>query len=83
MITITHLDPVARSVTFSANGQTKTITGLGEFRDEKSFIEYLEAVARVEMSDDLAPLPDMAKHLNKEVESASIPAKDEVSPDKE
>ena len=56
MIKITALDLAARTVTFQANGQTKTIEGLGDFPSQKAFVEYLEAVAHTEMAPTPEPL---------------------------
>lgn len=56
MIKITALDLDARTVTFQANGQTKTIEGLGDFPSQKAFVEYLESVARTDMPPTPEPL---------------------------
>lgn len=56
MITITNLDLANRTVTFTANGQTKTIEKLGDFPSQKAFVEYLESVARTDMPATPEPL---------------------------
>lgn len=56
MITITALDLANRTVTFTANGQTKTIEKLGDFPSQKAFVEYLESVARTDMPPAPEPL---------------------------
>lgn len=73
MITITNLDLAARTVTFQANGQTKTIEGLGDFPSEKAFVEYLESVARTDMAPALEPLAlDKAALVGKDLSSADM-----------
>lgn len=73
MIKITALDLAARTVTFQANGQTKTIEGLGDFESEKQFVEYLESVARTDMAPALEPLSlDKSALLGKDLSSADM-----------
>lgn len=74
MITITNLDLANRTVTFTANGQTKTIEGLGDFPSQKAFVEYLEAVARTEMAPTPEPLAvDPTGLVGSPIASADIP----------
>lgn len=74
MITITNLDLNARTVTFTANGQTKTINGLGDFPSQKAFVEYLEAVARTEMAPTPEPLAiDTTGLVGSPIASADLP----------
>lgn len=78
MITITNLDLANRTVTFTANGQTKTIEGLGDFPSQKAFVEYLEAVARAEMAPTPEPLAlDAAGLVGSPIASADL---EEVEP---
>lgn len=78
MITITNLDLANRTVTFTANGQTKTIEGLGDFPSQKAFVEYLEAVARTEMAPTPEPLAiDPMGLVGSPIASADLP---EVEP---
>jgi len=78
MITITNLDPANRTVTFTANGQTKTIEGLGDFPSQKAFVEYLESVARTEMAPTPEPLAiDPTGLVGSPIASADLP---EVEP---
>ena len=73
MIKITALDLAARTVTFQANGQTKTIEGLGDFESEKAFVEYLESVARTDMAPALEPLAlDKTALVGKDLSSADM-----------
>jgi hypothetical protein len=73
MIKITALDLAARTVTFQANGQTKTIEGLGDFESEKQFVEYLESVARTDMAPALEPIAlDKSVLLGKDLSSADM-----------
>lgn len=77
MITITNLDLANRTVTFTANGQTKTINGLGEFPSQKAFVEYLEAVARAEMAPTPEPLAlDATGLVGSPIASADLPDED-------
>lgn len=63
----------ARSVTFTAYGVEKTITGLGEFESKASLIEYLQSVAETDMkpASKLSALPDMSEFVGKPLPSAS------------
>lgn len=74
MITITNLDLNARTVTFTANGQTKTIEGLGDFPSQKAFVEYLESVARTDMAPTPEPLAiDPTGLVGSPIASADLP----------
>lgn len=66
-------DVEARSVTFTANGQQKTITGLGEFATKAALIEYIESVAETTMKPaaTLLALPDMSEFVGEALPSAS------------
>lgn len=74
MITITNLDLANRTVTFTANGQTKTIEGLGDFPSQKAFVEYLESVARTDMAPTPEPLAiDPTGIVGSPIASADLP----------
>jgi len=74
MITITALDLANRTVTFTANGQTKTIEGLGDFPSQKAFVEYLESVARTDMAPTPEPLAiDPTGLVGSPIASADLP----------
>ncbi len=81
MITITNLDLNARTVTFTANGQTKTIEGLGDLPSQKAFVEYLEAVARTEMAPTPEPLAiDPTGLVGSPIASADMAEEEQVLP---
>ncbi len=68
-------DAEARSVTFTAYGQQKTITGLGDFATKAALIEYIESVAETTMKPaaTLLALPNMSEFVG-----APLPAASEV-----
>lgn len=72
-IQLDAFDAEARSVTFTAYGQQKTITGLGEFMTKASLIEYLQSVAETTMKPAAAlqSLPDMSEFVGEALPSAS------------
>jgi hypothetical protein len=73
MITITNFDEAKRSITFTANGQSFTKTGLGTFASKKELLEWCESIARTES----APAPslgvDIADMLGKPLASKDLP----------
>lgn len=67
-ITLIAYDPGARTVTFSAYGQQKTIEGLGDFPSKSAFVEFLQSVAETEMKPNTEkPLPDMSALVGKKL----------------
>lgn len=74
MIRIISLDLNARTVTFTANGQQKTISGLGEFPSQKAFVEYLESIARTDMPAASVPLSlDVRGLVGSDISSGDFP----------
>ena len=71
-IQIDAFDTNARSVTFTAYGQQKTISGLGEFETKAALLEYLQAVAESDMKTASAanPLPDFSSFVGSTLETA-------------
>lgn len=71
-IQIDAFDGDARSVTFTAYGQQKTIAGLGDFPSKSALVEYLQSVAETDMkAAEPAPLPDMSDLVGETVTDAS------------
>lgn len=66
-------DANARSVTFTAYGVQKTITGLGDFEGKAKLIEYLQSVAETDMkpTPEAGGLPDMSEFVGKTLPDAS------------
>ena len=71
-INLDAYDAGARSVTFTAYGQQKTITGLGEFNSKKALVEFLQSVAETDMkpSATLQALPDMSEYVGESLPDA-------------
>lgn len=73
-ITITNFNPQTRSITFTADGQSFTKTGLGTFASEKELIEWCESIARTEASAEPTIGVDIASLLNTPISSADLPS---------
>lgn len=78
-IQLDAFDAEARSVTFTAYGQQKTITGLGEFVTKASLIEYLQSIAETTMKPEatLQALPDISEFVGEALPDASDAQEDE------